>query len=233
MKRQLRQKWASRWTENPKGRSRQKLETNFFILIGWNPKRAIYAKVKDHDKVTTSVRHDPLGASSYQKTSNSKHLQIKNSEQGQCASVKHDPFGASSYQKTSDSKHLQIKDSEQGKFKVVRENSGYMCSMYLPHITYHFSNFSKIHGATPLAGHHSIHQIWSYAHLFGTLIYSICIVSSIFYGNTWSENFQNTKLFYIFWKVWTKNTPSLNSWVVEAYIGIHLENGYTPEEKHG
>jgi hypothetical protein len=28
------------------------------------------------------VRHDPLGASSYQKTSDSKHLQIKDSEQG-------------------------------------------------------------------------------------------------------------------------------------------------------
>jgi len=26
-KRRLRQKWASRWTENPKGQSRQKLET--------------------------------------------------------------------------------------------------------------------------------------------------------------------------------------------------------------
>jgi len=26
--------------------------------------------------------------------------------------------------------------------------------------------------------------------------------------------------------VWTTNTPSLNSWVVEAYISIRLENGY-------
>jgi len=35
------------------------------------------------------------------------------------------------------------------------------------------------------------------------------------------QNFQNTKLFfYIFWKVWTTNTLSLNSWVVEAYINI-------------
>ena len=25
----------------------------------------------------------------------------------------------------------------------------------------------------------------------------------------------------------------LNSWVVEAYISIRLENGYIPEEKHG
>ena len=43
---------------------------------------------KDHDKVTASVRHDPLGASRYQKTSNSKHLQIKDSEQGQFKVVK-------------------------------------------------------------------------------------------------------------------------------------------------
>jgi hypothetical protein len=28
-----------------------------------------------------------------------------------------------------------------------------------PHYIYHFPNFSKIYGATPLAGHHSIHQI--------------------------------------------------------------------------
>jgi len=56
---------------------------NTIILIGWNPKRAIYAKVKDHDKVTASAKHDPLGASNYQKTSDSKHPQIKDSEQGQ------------------------------------------------------------------------------------------------------------------------------------------------------
>jgi len=50
-----------------KGRSRQKLETRtkMIILIDWRPERAIYAKVKDHDKVTASVRHNPLGASSY------------------------------------------------------------------------------------------------------------------------------------------------------------------------
>jgi len=53
------------------------------ILIGRKPERAIYAKVKDHDKVTASVKHDPLGASNYQKTSDSKHPQIKDSEQGQ------------------------------------------------------------------------------------------------------------------------------------------------------
>ena len=56
LKRRLRQKWASRWTENPKGRSRQKLETwaKISIMIDWKPTRAIYAKVKDHVKVTAS-----------------------------------------------------------------------------------------------------------------------------------------------------------------------------------
>jgi len=53
------------------------------IPIGWNSKRAIYAKVKDHDKVTASVKHDPLGTSSDQKTSNSKRLQLKDSKRGQ------------------------------------------------------------------------------------------------------------------------------------------------------
>jgi len=38
------------------------------ILIDRKPERAIYAKVKDHDKVTASVRHNPLGASGHQKT---------------------------------------------------------------------------------------------------------------------------------------------------------------------
>jgi len=172
---------------------------NIIILIGWNPKREIYAKVKDHDKVTASVRHVPLGASGYQKT--------------------------------SDSNHLQIKDSKQGQFKVVRENNGYMCSMYLPIIFTIFQFFfSKIGGATLLAGYHSIDQIWACARLFGTLIHSTYKIPSIFYGNTWSENFQNTKtFFYIFWKVWITNTLSLNSWV-KAYISIRLENGYIPEE---
>ena len=39
--------------------------------------------------------------------------------------------------------------------------------------------------------------------------------------------------FYIFWKVWTTNTPSVSSWVVEAYISIRLENGYISEKKRG
>jgi len=53
------------------------------ILIDRKPERAVYEKVEDHDKVTTSVRHIPLRASSHQKISDSKHLHIKDSEQGQ------------------------------------------------------------------------------------------------------------------------------------------------------
>jgi len=142
-------------------------------------------------------------------------------------------WGISSYQRTSSSKHLQIKDSEQGQFKVVRENNGYCVQCTIPFIFTIFQKLSKICGTMPLAGYHPIHQVWACAHLFGTLIYSICINSSIFDGNTWSKNFQNTIFFYIFWKVWTTNTPSLNSRVVEAYISIRFENGYIPEEKHG
>jgi hypothetical protein len=120
-----------------------KLETwtKMIILIDWKPARAIYAKVKDHDKVTASVSTIQLGHTCYQRT--------------------------------SDSKHLQIKDSEQGQFKVVREHNSYCVQCTFPYI-YHFPKFSKIRGATPLVGHHSIHQIWACAHLFGTLIYSIC-----------------------------------------------------------
>jgi len=53
-----------------------------------------------------------------------------------------------------------------------------------------------------------------------------------FYDNTWSKIFKIQFFFYIFWKVWTTNTLSLNSWVGEAYIIIRLENGYIPEEEH-
>jgi len=145
------------------------------ILIGWNPKRAIYAKVKDHDKVTALFVHHPLGASSYQKT--------------------------------SDWKHPQIKDSEQGQIKVVRENNGYcvQCTfpIYLP-----FSKiFKKIRGATLLAGYHPVHQVWACAHLFGTLIYSICMISSIFDGNTWSKIFKIQKLFTSFEKCEQQTHP--------------------------
>ncbi|KEH27697.1 hypothetical protein MTR_5g429560 [Medicago truncatula] len=46
-----------------------------------------------------------------------------------------------------------------GAFKVVRENSGYLCSMYPSHYNYHYSKIFKIRGTMPLAGHPSIHQI--------------------------------------------------------------------------
>jgi len=45
------------------------------------------------------------------------------------------------------------------------------------------------------------------------------------------QKFQNAH-FFSFWKVWTTNTLSLNSWVGEAYINIRLENSYISEEKH-
>jgi len=73
------------------------------VSVDWKPERAVQAKIRDmnkndypdrlktwkgnlcriedHDKVTASVRHNPLGASSCQRTSDSKHLQIKDSEQ--------------------------------------------------------------------------------------------------------------------------------------------------------
>jgi len=48
------------------------------ILIDQKPERGIYAKVKDQKtKQLHPVRHSPLGASSHQKTSGSKHRQIK------------------------------------------------------------------------------------------------------------------------------------------------------------
>jgi len=93
--------------------------------------------------------------------------------------------------------------------------------MYLSHILTIFQKISKIRGATPLASYHPIHQIWACAHLFGTLIYTICIISSIFYGNTWSKFFsKNTKLFLHFLKsVNNKHTffELVSSWSVYQF----------------
>jgi len=262
--RRLKQKWASRWTENPKGRSRQKLETKItIILIGWNPKRAIYAKVKDHDKVTTSVRHDPLGASSYQKTPNPKHLQTWNKGYVHQSGtvhlghpvIKRHPIQNIYKLETGEmrisqarsiwgiqlSENLKVwsicnsKTRNRGNSKLLGRITVIVFNVPSPYI-YHFPKLLKIRGATPFAGYHSIHQIWACANLFGTLIYSTYKISSILRWQYLKQKKKNSKyknFSYIFWKVWTTNTPSLNSWVVEAYISIRLENGYTPEEKHG
>jgi len=100
--------------------------------------------------------------------------------------------------------------------------------------TYHFpKNFKKICGATLLAGYHPIHPVWVCAHLFGTLTHSICMISSVFYGNTWSENFQNTKPFLHSLKsVNNKHTffELMSIWSIHQ---IRFENGYISEEKHG
>ncbi|KEH27549.1 hypothetical protein MTR_5g019195 [Medicago truncatula] len=45
-----------------------------------------------------------------------------------------------------------------GAFKVVRENNGYCVQCTLPITFTIFPKFSKIRGAMPLTGHHSIHQ---------------------------------------------------------------------------
>ena len=49
----LSKKWASRWTENPKERSRQKLgaykKKNIFPM-DWKPERAVQEKVRDFQK---------------------------------------------------------------------------------------------------------------------------------------------------------------------------------------
>ena len=172
LKKRLRQKWVSRWTKNPKGQSRKKLETwiKIIILIDWKPERSIYAKIKDHDKVTASIRH----------TIDLGHPAIKRpSIWSICRS------------KTRNRENSKLS----GRITVIMFNVPFT-------YTYHFPNFSKIHGATPLAGHHSIHQIWACAHLFGILIYSI------FDGNTWSKNFQNT-IFFTSFKKCEQQTHSL------------------------
>jgi hypothetical protein len=103
-------------------------------------------------------------------------------------------MGNTCYQRTSDSKHLQIKDSKQGHSKLLGRITVIVFNVSFQ-IFIIFQFFSKIHGATPLAGHHSTHQIWACAQLFGTLIYYICKISSIFWWQYLKQNFQNTIFF--------------------------------------
>ena len=97
--------------------------------------------------------------------------------------------------------------------------------------TYHFPNFFKdpwnhaIGRLPPISSNLSMCPfIWN-SHLFHWhnffYFWWQCLKQVIFQ--------KNTKHFYIFWN----KHASLNSWVVEAYIRIRLENGYIPEEKHG
>jgi len=115
-------------------------------------------------------------------------------------------------------KSKQIKDPKQGQFKVVRENNGYFVQCTSPYI-YHFPNFPKISGAMPLAGHYSIHQIWACAHLFGTPVYSIYTISSIFDDNTWSKNFKMRTFFFFLKSVNSKHTlfELMSRWSVHQH----------------
>src|SRR4030065_838830 len=75
----LRQKRASRRTENPKGRSGQKLETLYkkiIIPIDRKPERAVYAKVREHGKITASGQHVHLEHPQLSEDISSKHLQL-------------------------------------------------------------------------------------------------------------------------------------------------------------
>jgi len=55
-------------------------------------------------------------------------------------------------------KHMQIKDSERWNSKLLGRTMVIVFNVPLPY-NYHFPNFLKIHGATPLAGHHSFKLI--------------------------------------------------------------------------
>ena len=81
----LRQKGASRRIENPKGRSGQKLETlkrKITIPIDRKPERAVYAKVREHGKITASgqyvhSRHSQLSEDPIFEASTTSFLHIE------------------------------------------------------------------------------------------------------------------------------------------------------------
>jgi len=174
--------------------------TKMIILIGWKPKRAIYAKVKDHDKVTVLVRHNPLGASNYQKT--------------------------------SDLKRLQLKDSERWNSKLLGRITVIVFNVPLPLITI-FKTLQRsvrphhCQVTTQLIEfeHVPIYLEFSFIQFTKFLLFLMAILEA--------KIFKIQFFFTSFEKVWTTNALSFHSWVGEAYINIHLENGYILEEKHG
>jgi len=79
-------------------------------------------------------------------------------------------------------------------FKVVREHT--VINFNVP-LLYNlpFFNLVKIYGAMPLAGYHSINQIWACAYLLAILICSIHKVFPIFDGKIFEAKF--LKLLYL------------------------------------
>jgi len=195
------------------------------VSVDWKPGRAVQAKIRDKKKRYTIIL---IGWNPKRVI----YAKVKDHDKV-TASVRHNPLGASNYHKTSDSKRPQIKDSEQGQFKVVRENSGYCVQytfpIYLPfsknfqrsveprywRVTTQFIKFELV----------PIYLELSFILFAWFLLFLMAILEA--------KIFKVQNLFYILWKVRTTNAPSLNSWVVGAYISVRSENGYIPEEKHG
>jgi hypothetical protein len=139
----------------------------------------------------------------------------------------HSPLGASSRQKNLRFEASADQTLETGAFKVVREYSGYcvQCTspLQLPFSKIFKDPWSHAIGRSPLNS--SNLSLCPFILFAKFLLFLMTILEA--------KIFKIRNFFYIFWKVWTTNTLSLNSWVVEAYISIRLENGYVPEEKHG
>jgi len=167
------------------------------ILIGRKPARATYAKVKDHDKVTASVRHNPLGASK---------------------AIKEPPIQSICKSKTRN----------KGNSKFLGRIAVTVFNVPFPNI-YHFPNFLKF--VEPYHWRVTTQFIkFEPVPIYLELSF-ILFVKFLLFFMTILEAKKKSKyktFFYIFWKVWTTNTLSLNSLVGEAYISIRLENGYIP-----
>jgi len=173
------------------------------VSVDQKPERAVQAKIRDKQKFTIIlIGWNPKRA-----------IYAKDKDHDKVTtSVRHDPLGASSDQKTSNLTCLQ--DSKQGQFKVVRENNGYCVPS--PYI-YHFPKLLKnpwshaIRRLPPNSSNLSLCQfIWN-SHLFYIQDFFYFFFMAILEAKIFKIQFF---FFHIFWKVWTTNTHSLNSWVV-------------------
>jgi ribosomal protein L34 len=193
------------------------------VSVDWKPERAVQAKIRDKKK--NDGYPDRL------KTRKGRSMQKLRIMTSNCIS-QHSPLGASSRQKNLRFKASANQRLRTGAFKVVRKYNSYMCSMYLP-IYLPFSKFFKdpwshAIGRPPLNSSNSslCPFIWN-SHLF--------YLQNFFYfwWQYLKQKFSKYKTFLTFFEKCEQQTLSLNSWVVETYINIRLENGYIPEEKHG
>jgi len=142
------------------------------VSMDWKPERVVQAKIRDMNKNNYPDRlKNPQGRSM-------QRSRIK--RQSNCIRSGTVNLGHPVIRRPPIRSICKSKTRNWGNSKLLGRIAVTGFNVPFPYI-YHFPIFFC--GAVPLAGHHSIHQIWACAYLFGTLI--------LFYA----QNF-----FYFWWQ---------------------------------